>query len=161
VNRAIVFAILGGFTIMGLLIGGGIYLGLRAGAGAAPSAISNAPPASGITEAPRSPATSAAPMPSASPSALTSDAASAITAQKPSLVDACWKPSIAKSASPPSVSYTITYIFAPGGRQLARSVKPVGVERADVTECIERTLTAINVRPSGTNPEVSIPLTLP
>jgi hypothetical protein len=138
-------AILIGFILFGILVGGGLYFGLRERS------------ASGPVPSPRKPVVASEPP----PGALQSDAHSALAQQKAQLVDRCWMPSLKKAAAPPSVRYEIDFVFAPGGRELGRSMRAIGPERTDLTACLDKTLVPIDVRATPGNPHVVVELAFP
>jgi hypothetical protein len=138
-------AILIGFTLFGLLVGGGLYFGLRDRSASAPAPL------------PRKPVVASEPP----PGALAADAGEALARQHATLVDRCWMPSLKKAPAPPSARYQIDFVFAPGGRELGRSMHAVGPERPDLTACLDKALIPIDVRATPGNPHVVVELSFP
>ena len=146
-------AILVGSCIVGL----GLYFGLAHRAAPVPSPPVPVPPAAS-TAAP--PATSEAPVTQVDE--VRKQVAAAMAAKKPTIVERCWKPALAKQAEPKQGSWTFNFSFDASGKQLMRGVVEDRQRlRHDVTACIGDVLGILTIPPPGGPVFVEVPFELP
>jgi hypothetical protein len=89
-------------------------------------------------------------------------AAEALEAHRATLVERCWKPSVAVQPTLPASRYVFTFTFDASGQQRARGVAEDRQNaRPDVTSCLTTTLPALRIPPPGVPLRVDLPFSLP
>jgi hypothetical protein len=147
-----------------VIIGAGLFLGLRgrsdpqpSGRAPAPSAVQLAPPSPAIPAEPAQPLG-----PAADRSAVAKQAEAAVAQHRKSLTDQCLAPSLARKPDPPVVKYVFNVTFDAEGKQIARGVsEDREAARPEVTACVSEKLPTLTVPPPGQTVRVEIPLSLP
>jgi hypothetical protein len=139
--------------VAGVLIGAGLYLGLRHGA----SSSSSPPPG----PAPVTPV-----VPPRSPGELqvrvTEQVRQALEQKRSTFVERCWSPSAQKSPEPASARYSFNITVDAQGKEIARGIsEDRAAFRADVGQCLRGLGDKVAVSPPGATVQVTVPLTLP
>lgn len=152
----------------GALIGLGLYLGLREGAGARRPARVDwvSAPASTPSPAP-SLAGSAPPSPGSYPTpalraSVETAAAEQLAAAHPELRRACWDPAVARVAEPAEVTLQVRITFDAAGRSTAFAVAdPPDGSRLDVATCLRAAPITLEVPPPGMRVTAALQLHFP
>lgn len=158
-------------VIAGVLIGAGLFFGLR-------DRGRDAPPRGGVVE-PRAaePAASRGDRPpdrTAPPTAIppppvvalreraVQEIAAALDKQRAALTEKCWKPNAGASPPPRPARWTFNFTMAPDGSQIARGVAEArGAGSPEITRCVLEALAPVSVSPTGATVVVDVPFALP
>jgi hypothetical protein len=169
-SAAIPMAILGGSALIAL----GAYLGLRSREVGAPpppdppsvAAIalpSPAAPPSGVLPGPVPAAALAlqgAPKPRLAEPA--SDVQAALERERPTFVERCWKPAVAKRATPAQSTYEFDLAFDEAGHATGVGISEIdATSRADVAQCLRLLGTPLHIPPPGERTHARVRFTLP
>ena len=161
-------------VIAGLLVGVGLFFGLRDRPASVAPIASTAPtsPSAASTATTQTPATSTASPPAADASATAAASAPAaarraaavasLESQRKSIVEQCVKPVQAKSPSLTSVKLTFNVVFAPDGTQIGRGVSEHRrASNPEITACVQQKLKPLVTTPSNESLATDIEWTLP
>ncbi len=157
-------AILAGSIIIGL----GLYFGLRSGRGEQPALGSaSASPAGSASTAgqpdstPRRRDTADTPVPVAAPSVVAQQAQAALDHYKPMLTDRCLHEPRATNAAPAEIRLSFNVTFGADGAQVARGLQEQrGYSDPSVTRCVGDLLPPLKIPPPGAITQVDISLVL-
>jgi hypothetical protein len=177
-------AIPGAILLGSMIIGAGLYFGLRSKDAApvlAPPPPS--PPGPGGAAAPLTappalapPGPVAAPMmggpmgglgmPAAPPelhAKVVAQATKALEKQRPTFLKTCWEPSLKASPEPSKAKYIFNVTFdGATGKELSRGISEQrDMSRPDVGQCLRALPLSLEVEPPGMNVNVDVPLILP
>lgn len=99
------------------------------------------------------------------PAAIEQSAAKGLAREKKvRFVDTCWKPALAKTASPTTSVYSVHIAFDASGKEIARGVSELRGKdsRQDVARCLREQPLGITLDvPPGRNAEVDLELAFP
>lgn len=162
----------------GALIGLGLYSGLsNRPIEAPPASVSGVTSTAAVADVPPAQSSVALVVPSASavtsttsiaglaPAAIEQSAAKGLAREKKArFVDTCWKPALAKVATPATSVYSVHLSFDPEGKEVARGVSEVRGKdsRQDVARCLREQPLGIKLdTPPGRTAQVDLELTFP
>jgi hypothetical protein len=163
-------------VIAGLLMGVGLFLGLRdrpaSVAPTAPTVLTSPSAANTAVAEAAAPSTASAPSadasataesPASAPAAARRAAAVAsLESQRKAIVEQCVKPVQVKTPSLTSVKLTFNVVFAPDGKQIGRGVsEDRRASNPEVTACVQQQLKPLVTTPSRESLSTDIEWTLP
>ncbi len=160
-------AILFGFISAGLIIGAGVYLGLRSNhnnaSGAAPASLPALSAASSSASASSEPARTPAPIDAVTArTAVDRQVREQLEKHRALLRKTCWEPSVATQPGPATASFEWNFTFDAQGSQIARGLQAGReVRRADAVQCMSQKLPPIAVQPPGVSVYVVVPFQMP
>jgi hypothetical protein len=150
-----------------VVIGAGLYFGLRERASAPAPSARPAAPAPSVTSEPDG--SIDPPPPSTTPRKAPVDTArakqavaAAIAKHRPMILERCWGPAAAKDKDPPRVRWTFNFSFDAEGKQIGRGVTEYREAfRPDVTRCLQAELPVIEIPAPGESVLLEVDLELP
>ncbi len=147
----------------GALIGAGLYLGLRGGAGAVrPARVDWAPAPTPPPLPEPTPTVRASYPPDDLRTSVEAAAAEQLLAAQPALRRACWDPSVARTAAPADLTLQVRITFDAAGRSTAIAVAdPPDAARLDVAACVRAAAITLEVPPPGMRVTAALPLRFP
>jgi hypothetical protein len=134
-------------VVAGAMIGGGLYLGLRA----RPAGTATPPPVEVAGRSGRGPAGARPGEPPADPLAVRRRGQAAVDEFRRQMVERCWRPALAQRAEPGASRYTLEALFSADGTETARGIgeERDGPSRSDVAQCMRLQPLGLRIPPPG------------